>query len=309
MQLNTAVDQFLVTGRAAGWSAATVKQYRWHLEQFATHSTAADLTDITKPLLRSYVANIRDDWQPATVRVAVITLRSFVRYCFEEELLPRDLSAALKVPKVPTKEQRAASVQEVQALLHAAQHLPTGLTGTQSNATTARNIALISLMFDSIPRAAEVCRINLCDLDLDQNLVTLHRKGGKVTTTAFSPETGRLLTSWLNYRPTVATDPHALFVAITGPNPGARLTTHGLRTIIRKLATKAGIPHLSPHAFRRGGTVAALENGAPTEVLRRHGGWEKIDMIETYSRTLNAQVEMRKYSPMNGVNNHDEPEQ
>ena len=299
-----ALSQFLVAGRASGWSAATVRHYRWHLGKFIARTNATDPAAITRHMLRAWAADLRDDWQPATVRTAVVALRSFLRFCAEEDFTDRDLSNVLKVPSTPERVQRAVDADEITKLLETAAHPPTrGLTEPQAQATAARNCALIAFMFDTILRAAEVVSLDIEDVDRQRQFVTVIGKGNKQRRAGYSPDTSILLTQWLELRPHIATDTAALFVAITGPNPGARLTTNGLRVILRKIADKAGVDPLSPHAFRRGGATEALRNNAPTRVVQLHGGWSRINQVETYSRNLNAIEEMHKYSPMKNVKN------
>ena len=299
-----ALSQFLVAGRSTGWSPATVRQYRWHLEQFIARTNATDPATIDRHLLRSWAADLRDDWQPATVRTAVVALRSFLRFCAEEEITERDLSNVLKVPSTPERIQRAVDADEITALLDAAAIPPTrGLTEPQALATAARNCALVALMFDTILRAAETVSIDIANVDQHHQFVTVIGKGNKQRRAGYGETTSVLLTQWLDHRPHVATDSTALFVAVGGPNPGARLTTNGLRVILRKLADRAEVDPLSPHAFRRGGATEMLINNAPTRVVQLHGGWNRINQVETYSRQLDAVTEMRKYSPMKNVKN------
>lgn len=307
MTTEESVLEFLTAGRAAGWSPATVKQYTWHLAQLCARLTTTDPTAITRQMLRTWSADLRDQWEPATCRVAVIAARSWLRFCHAEEIIPADLSPSLKIPRTPARVQRTVQPDEIAALLTAAAHIPAaGLTPTQAQATAARNAALIMLMYDTILRATEICRLDLAHVDLGRQRLTAHGKGNKQAVVSFGPDTAHQLQIWLNHRPGIATDPAALFVAITGATPGQRLTTNGLRVILRKLAARAGIPHLSPHAFRRGGACQAIRNGAPSRVVQMHGRWEKIDMIETYTRQVNAEEEMSKYRPMNGIH---KPEQ
>lgn len=302
MTTEESVLEFLTAGRANGWSDATVKQYTWHLAQLCARLPTVDPAALTRHMLRTWSADLRNDWEPATCRVAIIAARSWLRFCFAEGMMPADLSSSLKIPRTPARVQRTVQPDEVTALLTTAAQIPTaGLTPDQAHATAARNAALVVLMYDTILRAAEVCRLDLAHVDLGRQHLTAHGKGDKQAVVSFGPETTQHLQAWLNWRPTVATDPAALFVAVTGTRPGQRLTSNGLRVILRKLAARAGIPHLSPHAFRRGGAVQAIRNGAPSRVLQMHGRWEKLDMIETYTRQINAEQEMSKYRPMSGI--------
>jgi len=48
--------------------------------------------------------------------------------------------------------------------------------------------------------------------------------------------------------------------------------------------------------------VQAIELGAPDRLVQLHGGWSKVTMVTTYSRTLVADERFANYQPMRAVN-------
>ncbi|EYB97207.1 hypothetical protein Y032_0142g2298 [Ancylostoma ceylanicum] len=63
---------------------------------------------------------------------------------------------------------------------------------------------------------------------------------------------------------------------------GAQWSEGAAATEIRRLCEKAGIRRLSPHAFRRGGTTLALEEGVPMELVQRRGRWASSRSMKPY---------------------------
>lgn len=295
------VGEFLLATQAEGRSPATLRQYKWHLTQFVDwlEENSTGLEGLTKSTLRAWSASIRDRWEPATCRVAVISTRAFLRFCYAEELLSTDFAPVLKVPKTPPRVQRTVQPEEILSMIERCKTINmAGLTEVQARATSARNAALVVIMFDALLRASEVCNLDISDVDLSRQIVTVLGKGDRQDLVSISPVTVNYIGEWLNWRPTVARDSKALFVSVTGNTPGQRLTSNGLRIIVQRVARRAGVEPLSPHAFRRGGAVQALRNGAPSRILKDHGRWANDAMIATYTRYLKAEDEMHKYSPM-----------
>lgn len=313
MRIGEAIGEFVVAGRADGWSAATVRQYEWHLGRLQTALAGQGVTEVgqlSRSILRGWAAEIRDHWEPATCRVAVIAARSWLTFCLEEGYDGvADLASALKVPRVPERVQRTLDTHEVERLLAACDEpSASGLTPDQAEATRLRNAAIVSTLFDTIIRASELCRLNVTDVYQDRQCVVVLRKGGNQALVRYSARTGEYLAAWLALRAGfVQAGEPALFTAITGSKPGHRLTTNGLRIVVRRLGERAGVADVSPHAFRRGGTVAAIENGAPDRMVQLHGGWSKTNMIQTYSRTLLADERFDAYLPMRAVNGVKSP--
>lgn len=313
MNIEEAIAEFVVAGQADGWSPATVKQYEWHLGRlaaFLANQAVTDVSQLSRTLMRRWAGGIRNQWEPATCKVAVTVARSWLSFCNEEGYDgASDLLSVLKAPRVPERVQRTLDSYEVERLLAVCDEPATaGLTPVQAEAARLRNAAIVSTLFDTIIRASELCRLDLTDLYADRMCVAVRRKGGNEALVRYSERTGEYLAAWLAVRTGMAAAGCcALFTAITGNTPGQRLTTNGLRIVVRRLGERAGVADVSPHAFRRGGTVAAIENGAPDRMIQLHGGWSKTNMIQTYSRTLRADERFDAYLPMRAVNGVKSP--
>jgi len=116
------------------------------------------------------------------------------------------------------------------------------------------------------------------------------------------------MSSWLRLRTRAC--PHlgegdALFVTL-GPNqfafranstrpdarpPGQRLTTHAVRTILKRLAVEAGVdPHLvTPHRLRHYFGLTSAMAGVPTTALMRALGHRTPLMTARYSEFADSQ--------------------
>lgn len=293
-----AVAEYLDDLRAQGRSSETVKQYRWHLGQWWTwcqeHGVTA-LSALDRATLRKWAASVQDRWAPATARTAVVTVKGFLRWAGEEGLCSAKLGEALKTPRRSRRVQRAARLHEVALLLAQCGDDPVGL----------RNAAIISLSFDSLLRVSELCKLRLGDVDLQRLAVVVQGKGGKQRVVRFGVDTRDRLAAWLAVRARYAFC-DALFVGVGGNTPGQGMTRGGVRCTISRLAVKAGVPHLSPHALRRGGAVAMIEAGAPSRLVQIHGGWDDIAMVEWYTQQVDAAKSFDRWSPTNGVKNGHE---
>lgn len=305
--LRNAVDEFLIAGRAGGWASTTVSQYQWHLERWLSWMSERgfDRIDQVSPaLLRQFGAEQADGYAPATRRVSAITLRSFLRWCVDDGLLAdAKLAEKIKIPKAPKLAQRTMRVSEIDTLLAALDEPVKGLTAAQGEATRLRNAAMICLMFDSLLRAHELCNLRMEHLDIQGMRVLVSGKGGKREFIRFGVDTAARLRAWLTLRADYARS-DALFVGVTGNTPGKGITTAGLRAILRKLGERAGIEGVSPHAFRRGAAVAALEAGASSRWVQLQGRWDDLRMVDVYSQRLETEQGFDRWSPVGQLNGH-----
>jgi site-specific recombinase XerD len=82
---------------------------------------------------------------------------------------------------------------------------------------------------------------------------------------------------------------------------GARMTGQSIGTIVRRAATKAGLPNpdsYTGHSLRAGGATSAFEAGAPSSAVTGQGRWsEKSPTVQGYNRA----VDRWKNNPMKGI--------
>jgi site-specific recombinase XerD len=300
MLLTNDIAEFLLAG-APNWSPATRRQYAWHLERWRLWLATQQIDatgDVTKHLLRSWQAEISELWAPATVKQAVSAARSFLRWAAQEKLAKKKLAKILKLPRIKKRKQRTLRAAEVERLLIEAALVRTrGLTVTNAQAVAVRNTAIVSLLFDSLLRANELCTLRLADLDLaGRKLVTII-KGGDEADACFSSATAERLRAWLAVRQAAA-GVATVFVSLGGNTPGQPLTPRGLRIIVKHLGERAGVDGVSPHTFRRGGATQAVLLGASTRALQEMGRWADIQNVERYTQDLDVADVYDRYSPI-----------
>ena len=290
MQHHELRTDFLADLRSNGRSPATVAQYGWHVDQFLTW---LGQREIDKRTLRAWRAYLFDRWEPPTVKVAVTVIRSFLRFCHAEGVLPEDYSPLLKTPKVPKKVQRTLTADEIALLLaQCDSQTPKGI----------RDAAIISLLVDSGLRSAELRRLKIDDLDLDRGQLRVKRKGGNVGVAFFGRATAKQLRQWLDVR---GTHPQhdEVFLSVGGLTPGKPLTSRGLRMILKRIGDAAGVEGVSPHAFRRSFAILLVEAGAPTRLIQEMGGWSDLRQVERYTRALETQKLAQRYSAVDRLLN------
>ena len=244
-------------------------------------------------LLREWGAGLYDGWQPATVKQGIVAARSFFRWCWEEGLISENPGLALKTPIEKRRIQRTLQTDETQSCRRSQTNL------VPHNKTEQRNRAMVSLLFDSGLRAAELCRLAVVDLDFSVQPGELRVvvKGGNEERGYFGNQTRLYLERWLAVRRAAAGE-RALFVSVGGLTPGRALTPNGLGHIVRKLGRKAGIDGVSPHAFRRGFAVEMTKRGVPNSVLQDLGRWDDEKMIKRYTQGLDVAEVYAQHSPV-----------
>ena len=299
-ELDLAMAEWLLDLEASGLSARTVRHYGWHAQKLVDWLQArgiAALVGVKRRVLREWSIEIRRQWAPATCKQAIAAAKSFFRWCCRENLTRKDLGKKLALPRVQRRVQRVVAPDEVRALLAACPDTRKGV----------RDRAIISLLFDTGLRAAELCRLTDNKIDLVSRSLAVVVKGGDEKPRWFGETTVRYLLAWGELRGGLARPGVAeLFVSTGGIRPGTALTVRGLGILFKNLSRQAGIAHLSPHAFRRGFAVDNVEAGASDDLVMKWGGWQSARTFRGYTATVRAGKVYPKFSPMDRLDKHNE---
>jgi integrase/recombinase XerC len=301
IRLEEAIEEFVAAGVQRGWSKATHYQYTWHLSRFRQWCSEHDVSDpaqLDRRRLRLWGASLVDGWSLATQRLAVTTVKGLLHFCHQEGFTHEDPGACLKAPRPKKKIQRTLKTEEILKLLQQCQVVNVGgVSEADAMRCALRNAAIISLLYDSLLRASELCRLTIDKLDLERRRLVVVIKGGNEGVGQFSQETADRLRAWLGVRQ-AAEGVDTVFVSVGGKTPGRPLKPVGLRLILLKIGKRAGVPKVTPHAFRRGGARAIVRNGASERVAQEFGRWQDTSMVRLYTRDLDAEDLYDRYSPV-----------
>lgn len=149
-----------------------------------------------------------------------------------------------------------------------------------------RDYALLRLLWGNALRRNEVSQLNVGDFDPDAKSLRILGKGRGTQSEVvdLGEATVEAIADWLEF--SRGTRPHdaPLFTSLDFANSGHRLTGDGIRKIVVRLCTKAGIKKvMSPHRIRHSAITAALDatdgNVRKVQRLSRH---RQLDTLMIY---------------------------
>ena len=237
-------------------SQRTVTEYRRDLERFLTFAESAGArrtSALDRELIRAYqrhVSRAKSQTQAgprphslATRQRRLVSLRSFLRFASLEEWTPRDLAAAIDLPKLPERLPKPLEDVDRERLVH---ELPANTLPEQ------RDRALLLLMLSTGARISEVLRLDRRDWDRER--LTVIGKGDKERVVNVTGRARDAVDAYLSER----TDPSpALFIGFQPASKtdvqsmtANRLTPTGARYICKQVARTLGIPTFHPHRLR-----------------------------------------------------------
>lgn len=275
---STAVE--LLEPRAVAWAevaarfladqtARTRRNYAGDLADLSRWAAERDLDPLE--LSRAHLGLYRDDlleaisatptaegtparrYRPSSVATRLSGIASAYRYAVEEGYLDRSPADRLRRPRVPDTSPRSGlSKAEAVAVLEVARPSP-------RDATVAGLLLLLGL------RASELENLSASDLGHDRGhrTVTVPGKGGRVDRVPVAPYLADALDRLLAERAAMPGLP-LLANARGGP-----LDRHAVTTIVRRLASAAGIERrVCPHDLRHAMVTHALAAGVPLHAVQ-----------------------------------------
>ena len=216
---------------------------------------------------------------PDTVRSKAYTLRGFFAFLVKEgELLYNPASEPAKAMR-RRFERRIPSRDEVLRLLNAPGHSAFGL----------RDRAILEMFYSTGLRCAELCSLDLADVDRSGGVVWVRRgKGGKDRVVPVGRHALAALRLYLEKaRPRLKPRCRALFVG----ERGLRLSTGDTGVVVKRARRRACIETpISPHVLRHAFATHLLENGAGIRHVQAMLGHESIRTTQEYTHVYFARM-------------------
>jgi integrase/recombinase XerD len=312
------IEEFLAEERAKNLSDGTLR-HREMVMKWLDEWTEKDVRNFDRGDIRDFLVHLQDrgacDGTVANYMGQVTKLFDFLQAEGEisEENNPRKkiqyndyldtkTTEAEKVMR-ERKSYIALSEEEAEKLL------------ANATAPKVRNTLMMKLQLETGPRAGELVRVRLGDIDLDEQTVqynTLKKDTTEYRTLGFSRGVKRLLNQWLNegYRERFKSANNSDYVFVS--RSSEKMTVKAYNEVVKKAATEAGIQEktrvdsndnqewkVRSHVLRHTYAETMVRNGCDISRLADLMGHDTIETTRKYldhdeETLLEAQ---RKFSP------------
>jgi integrase len=222
-----------------GLAVRTAHKRAWHLGQMAEvwdHAGVTALPDLRASHIQQFFLTL-DHLKTATRRTYGVTLRSFLRWAYQEGQLPTDLRAAV----IAGRHMRQAQVRDVMATDEIDRLLA---AVDRSRAVGRRDYAVLLLAIRYGMRPSDIRQLRLDDVQWRRGLIAIRQaKTGRPLTLPLLPEIAEALAAYLrDGRP--ATAAREIFIRHRAPF-APFVPTNNLTTIVRPLFRRTGLDQRS----------------------------------------------------------------
>lgn len=267
------------------YSNATISSYRNDLSVFQTFCEKKHLTleTISKEDIHAYFQFLNQKYvNQKTISHNLTTIRSFYKYLMITNQLKKSPLSEIHLPKVEKTLPHVLSMEEVDKLLNI----------EIKDKYSARNKAMLELLYATGLRVSELVNLKIQDIDLFNATLRTIGKGSKERVI---PIGEYALTALKIYY-----EGYREEFCIKGPreyfflnNHGEKMTRVGFFKLLKKLAKEKEITtNFSPHTLRHSFATHLLDHGADLRSIQELLGHSSISTTQIYTHI--SQDKMKK---------------
>ena len=272
-------------------SVHTIRAYIGDLESLLNHLETIGVTDISQlelVHLRSWLANQQvKGGARTTLSRRAVSVRLFTKWAVKNKYLAKDVAATLATPK------GHRTLPEVLDIADAKTAMDSLATRASEEETpiSLRDVAMVELLYATGARVAELCGLDLSDIDYDRQTIRVLGKGNKERTIPLGNPAMKALNVWAKEgRDSIknSLSGNAVFLGVRGK----RIDQRTVRTVVyNALQAIEGIERMGPHALRHSAATHLLEGGADLRTVQEILGHASLATTQIYTHVSTERLQ------------------
>jgi len=249
-------------------------------EQEAIDAENVKIHSITRLTIRLWLGELSEKGlAKSSIARKVATLRSFFKYCFKRGHIEKNPAHLLVVPKKDRILPKTVNSADIERMMDSI---------NTDSPSGRQDKALLELFYGTGIRLSELINLNLAQLDLRSNQISVIGKGNKQRIVPLGKKAVDALKDHLETK-------EKLFGSQTDTNAtkglfhsahGQRMYARNAQRIVEKHLTKASeVTQKSPHVLRHSFATHMLDNGADIRIIKEFLGHANLAATQIYTHT------------------------
>ena len=263
-----------------GYTENTRISYQFELEKFAIFLIKKQLNlNLDSRHIEEYIHTLQGE-STKSISHNISCLRSFYKFLLINHYVKENPLEEIPIPKQPKKLPKVLSIEEIDKLLDI----------SIKDAFSARNKAILELMYASGLRVSEIVNLKVGDIDFEMSIVRTMGKGSKERIVPIGDYALNALYMYLyHYRGELLIKGWNDYLFIN--NHGTGLTRQAVFKMIQTLAKEKKIQtSFSPHTLRHSFATHLLQNGANLREIQEMLGHSSLSTTQIYTHVSNERL-------------------
>jgi len=227
--------------------------------------------------IREFLAYLfGQNYTKSTTARKLATLRSFYKFLIRRGHVSVNPLSTIRTPKQEKRLPKCLDLEQVQKLLDAP---------GDGDLLSARDKAMLEVLYSSGIRVSELVELEMADLDLQEGVLRVKGKGRKDRLTPIGSQAIKAIQRYFELRNTDSKSQqgqHANRVFLN--KHGEPLSTRSVRRKLDKYLQMAGLdPGISPHTLRHSFATHLLNNGADLRSVQELLGHQSLSTTQIYT--------------------------
>ncbi len=268
----------------------TLKAYSIDLKQFAAFLTPNYVNNvllINREVLESFIAFLHNSYKPKTVKRKLASLKAFFHFLEYRDFIEINPFNKMQIRfREPLLLPKTIPLHTIELFLSTIYSSHANAKTDFQKRQTARDIAVIELLFATGMRISELCSLKYKDIDLYDRVVRIYGKGAKERQLQICNDCViSALENYISIYQTTQNDDNYFFINTSG----TRMSEQSVRNMIVKYCNLAGISqHITPHMFRHSFATLLLEEDVDIRYIQEMLGHSSINVTEIYTHVSMA---------------------
>ena len=268
----------------------TLKAYSIDLKQFAAFLTpnyVNNVSLINREVLENFIAFLHNSYKPKTVKRKLASLKAFFHFLEYRDFIEINPFNKMQIRfREPLLLPKTIPLHTIELFLSIIYSSHANAKTDFQKRQTARDIAVIELLFATGMRISELCSLKYKDIDLYDRVVRIYGKGAKERQLQICNDCViSALENYICIYQTTPKDDNYFFINTSG----ARMSEQSVRNMIVKYCNLAGISqHITPHMFRHSFATLLLEEDVDIRYIQEMLGHSSINVTEIYTHVSMA---------------------
>jgi len=279
-----------------GAARNTLDAYERDLKDFTAFLSARD-----KPVTSAAAKDIRDYLEglsaqglsASTAARRLSAIRQFHGFLFADGVRSDDPCGSIEGPRRARPLPKTLTVEEVDALLSAAQRAEDGRTQEEAVLAykRARLVCLMEVLYATGLRVSELVGLPLSAVRGDERFLAVSGKGGRERLVPLSETARAAIDAYLPLRSMRLGDQVSPWLFPSRGRQG-HLTRHRFAQLLKDLSVAAGLDQsrVSPHTLRHAFASHLLANGADLRAVQQMLGHADISTTQIYTHVLDERL-------------------